>query len=65
MFKLEYRKRGKKMKDKKSSKSLESLKNSNDNVVSDFFTYLDEIIEEKELEINKYRKKKYIPRKDK
>ena len=53
------------MKDKKSSKSLESLKNSNDNVVSDFFTYLDEIIEEKELEINKYRKKKYIPRKDK
>ena len=31
MFKLEYRKKGKKMKDKKSSKSLESLKNSNDN----------------------------------
>ena len=65
MFKLEYRKKGKKMKDKKSSKSLESLKNSNDKIVSDFFTYLGDLIEEKELEMNKYRKKKYIPRKDK
>ena len=63
MFKLEYRKRGKKMKDKKSSKSLESLKNSNDKIVSDFFNYLGDLIEEKELEMNKYRKKKYIPRK--
>ena len=63
MFKLEYRKKGKKMKDKKSSKSLESLKNSNDKIVSDFFNYLGDLIEEKELEMNKYRKKKYIPRK--